>query len=68
MNPTTIRQDDEPVEDESRDWTDRKATAQALRAANARNSSGRRRFVDPDDVRPRLLPRRARVHAGHARL
>ena len=28
-------------------WTDRRATAQALRAASARNSSGRRRFVDP---------------------
>ena len=28
-------------------WTDRKATAQALRAATARHSSGRRRFVDP---------------------
>ena len=28
-------------------WTDRRATAQALRAASARKSSGRRRFVDP---------------------
>ena len=28
-------------------WTDRRATAQAHRAASARNSSGRRRFVDP---------------------
>ena len=28
-------------------WTDRRATAQAVRAANARNTSGRRRFVDP---------------------
>ena len=28
-------------------WTDRRATAQALRAASARNSSGRRRFIDP---------------------
>jgi hypothetical protein len=32
---------------ESHDWTDRKATAQAHRAANARNSSQRRRFIDP---------------------
>jgi hypothetical protein len=47
MNPTTIRQDDEPTEEEGRDWTDRRATAQALRAATARNTSGRRRFVDP---------------------
>jgi hypothetical protein len=35
------------AEADSRSWTDRKASAQALRAANARNSSGRRRFVDP---------------------
>lgn len=28
-------------------WTDRKATAQAHRAASARHSSGRRRFIDP---------------------
>lgn len=32
---------------EAQDWTDRKASAQALRAATARNTSGRRRFVDP---------------------
>jgi hypothetical protein len=35
------------AEEDGRDWTNRRATAQALRAANARNSSGRRRFVDP---------------------
>jgi hypothetical protein len=35
------------AEEDGRNWTDRRATAQALRAANARNSSGRRRFVDP---------------------
>jgi hypothetical protein len=28
-------------------WIDRKATAQAVRAAQARQVSGRRRFVDP---------------------
>ena len=28
-------------------WTDRRASAQALRAAQARHASGRRRFVDP---------------------
>lgn len=32
---------------EAQDWTDRKATAQAHRAASARNSSQRRRFIDP---------------------
>ena len=47
MNSATIRQDDEPVGDDGQGWTDRKATAQALRAATARNTSGRRRFVDP---------------------
>ncbi len=35
------------AEEDGGNWTDRRATAQALRAANARNSSGRRRFVDP---------------------
>ena len=30
-----------------RDWIDRRASAQALRAAQARHASGRRRFVDP---------------------
>jgi hypothetical protein len=29
------------------EWTNRKASAQALRAAQARQTSGRRRFVDP---------------------
>jgi hypothetical protein len=33
--------------DETSEWTDRKATSQALRAAQARQVSGRRRFVDP---------------------
>jgi hypothetical protein len=51
MNPTTARHHDDPAlplgEGEGQGWTDRKATAQALRAATARNASGRRRFVDP---------------------
>jgi hypothetical protein len=51
MNPTPATPDEgspaPPGEPDSRSWTDRKASAQALRAANARNSSGRRRFVDP---------------------
>jgi hypothetical protein len=28
-------------------WTNKRATAQAVRAAKARHTSGRRRFVDP---------------------
>ena len=37
------RSETEPVEE----WTDVRAVAQAQRAANARQLSGRRRFVDP---------------------
>jgi hypothetical protein len=33
--------------DETEEWTDPKASSQALRAAKARQVSGRRRFVDP---------------------
>jgi len=33
--------------DQSSAWTNRRATEQATRAANARQQSGRRRFVDP---------------------
>jgi hypothetical protein len=33
--------------DDPRDWTNRRASEQARRAANARQVSGRRRFVDP---------------------
>ena len=51
MDSKPTRQDLDPTptlaEEDGRNWTDRRATAQALRAANARNSSGRRRFVDP---------------------
>jgi hypothetical protein len=51
MNSPTTSHDVDPApplaEEDGRDWTDRRATAQALRAANARNTSGRRRFVDP---------------------
>ncbi|WP_435016580.1 hypothetical protein TA3x_004148 [Tundrisphaera sp. TA3] len=49
MNPSTASSRKtaatNPVE--AQDWTDRRATAQAHRAASARNSSSRRRFVDP---------------------
>ena len=37
----------EPRLDESAAWTNRRASEQATRAANARQVSGRRRFVDP---------------------
>jgi hypothetical protein len=33
--------------DEAQEWTNHRASAQATRAANARQVSGRRRFVDP---------------------
>ena len=33
--------------EETVEWTDKKASSQALRAAQARQVSGRRRFVDP---------------------
>ncbi|MFO0909730.1 MAG: hypothetical protein U0794_15515 [Isosphaeraceae bacterium] len=33
--------------EEPQEWVNRRATAQATRAANARQVSGRRRFVDP---------------------
>jgi hypothetical protein len=50
MDKTPAAQPDETTaitEGEGRDWKDSRATAQALRAAQARNASGRRRFVDP---------------------
>ena len=36
-----------PVELHPHEWSDSRASAQALRAAQARQVSGRRRFVDP---------------------
>jgi hypothetical protein len=33
--------------DDTQEWVNRRASAQATRAANARQVSGRRRFVDP---------------------
>ena len=33
--------------DEGQEWINRRASAQATRAANARQVSGRRRFIDP---------------------
>ncbi len=39
----------EPIEtiDQPQEWINRRASDQATRAANARQQSGRRRFVDP---------------------
>jgi hypothetical protein len=36
-----------PPAADAQEWVNRRATAQATRAANARQVSGRRRFVDP---------------------
>jgi hypothetical protein len=36
-----------PSGDDAQEWVNRRASAQATRAANARQVSGRRRFVDP---------------------
>jgi hypothetical protein len=36
-----------PAGDDAQEWVNRRASAQATRAANARQASGRRRFVDP---------------------
>ena len=51
MDQITARPKQQPSpplpENDGKEWTDRRATAQALRAATARNASGRRRFVDP---------------------
>ena len=43
------RKIDEPLGtlDQPQDWINRRASEQATRAANARQQSGRRRFVDP---------------------
>jgi hypothetical protein len=40
-----LSQNESTINDSS--WTNQRATAQALRAAEARKVSGRRRFVDP---------------------
>ncbi len=44
LSPSTLSQ---PSTEETQDWINAKASAQASRAAQARQSSGRRRFVDP---------------------
>jgi len=43
------RKIDEPIGtlDQPQEWINRRASEQATRAANARQQSGRRRFVDP---------------------
>jgi hypothetical protein len=51
MRPTsTLKQKiNEPIGplDQPQEWINRRASEQATRAANARQQSGRRRFVDP---------------------
>jgi hypothetical protein len=51
MNKTSCRQlginEVDTTPDQSSAWTNRRATELATRAANARQKSGRRRFVDP---------------------
>jgi hypothetical protein len=41
----TVEREDSPAQEG--EWVNRRATEQATRAANARQLSGRRRFVDP---------------------
>lgn len=51
MEPMRARPEPNPPEPSSPEatpnWINRRATEQAVRAANARRASGRRRFVDP---------------------
>lgn len=55
------------AQDEPQQWTNRRASAQALRAAQARQVSGRRRFVDPTtcdkDYSPEELEFMQAMHA-----
>ena len=44
--PTVTALPPQPADD-TQEWVNRRASAQATRAANARQVSGRRRFVDP---------------------
>ncbi|HEY2159482.1 MAG TPA: hypothetical protein VGH33_27900 [Isosphaeraceae bacterium] len=45
--PATAPSPTPPGDPRPEDWTNRKASEQAFRAATARHASGRRRFVDP---------------------
>jgi len=47
LTPATPAVTAPAAEEETQEWVNRRATAQATRAANARQTSGRRRFVDP---------------------
>jgi hypothetical protein len=44
---TTATPESTPGDVRPEEWTNRRASEQALRAATARQASGRRRFVDP---------------------
>jgi hypothetical protein len=46
-SPVQVTEELDSSPDQSREWINRRATDQATRAANARQLSGRRRFVDP---------------------
>jgi hypothetical protein len=46
VEPAAVPALDDEVDD-TETWVNRRASAQATRAANARQASGRRRFVDP---------------------
>ena len=43
----TVKTPPPAAADDTQEWVNRRASAQASRAANARQVSGRRRFVDP---------------------
>ena len=45
--PTTSLPPAPAPESDTQEWVNRRASAQATRAAHARQASGRRRFVDP---------------------
>jgi hypothetical protein len=47
LSSPTIPEDADRSSGDSQEWINRRATEQATRAANARQLSGRRRFIDP---------------------
>ena len=58
---------DPAADGDGQDWTNRRASAQATRAAHARQTSGRRRFVDPTTCdREYSNAEKEFMHAMHA--
>jgi hypothetical protein len=47
LKSTAIPEDVDSSSGDNQEWINRRATEQATRAANARQLSGRRRFIDP---------------------